>query len=200
MDVNEKVESIVNYVIDNIEYDFEAENDIDKLNEYNQDALKYALQGKGCCRNYTALTSVLLKEAGISSYELYGNSHIWNLVKIENEYYSIDSTWIDSDELDNITLSDNFMTNSDSFNDNHQPSAIPSSYYAKINNIELENPETYETLDFEEEINITNLTSILKDKKASFGAIVGIAAALGSATILVKKNKKNEYIEEHIKK
>ena len=143
MSISEKINTIVNYVIDYMEYDAGVYDDGELESIYNKDALKYALEGKGVCRNYTALTTVLMQEAGIDVYEVTNEDHIWNLVKIDDQYYWIDTTWLDGFTKEEILSSEYYMNNEEEFVD-HYPNFIPSSMYNKIHNI---TPIEYEIID-----------------------------------------------------
>ena len=53
------------------------------------------------CEGYTRAMQVLLSLAGIESYYVLGigneELHMWNTVKIDNEWYYLDATWNDTD-------------------------------------------------------------------------------------------------------
>lgn len=233
MSDNEKVKVIVDYVVNNISYDWRVEYDEELSTQYNDEALKYALEGIGCCRNYTALTTALLQACNINAYETLGNNHIWNVVEVDGEYYWLDTTNVYTDNYDDITHSQNYMVTADEFGIINTSAYIPSSYYNKLKNHDLSNDakeeilieeqttkekieleeqtteekdylieETTSIIEIEQETqNVNNTTetkeqidkeSIFKNlqaKKASVGAIVGIAVALGSAFAINKKGK-----------
>lgn len=86
MSDEEKVQQIALYVIKNMKYD------ITGVQKYNEAPLEYALKGKGVCMNYAVLTNALCTKAGLYSTVAMDNDHAWNLIKIENKYYYIDTT------------------------------------------------------------------------------------------------------------
>lgn len=90
MNDTDKIKAICSYVIDNISYSY------DLTTPSNRDPLTYALEGEGVCISYSYLTSALLKEADIKSYRVNSASHVWNLVKLDDEYFYIDPTGMDS--------------------------------------------------------------------------------------------------------
>lgn len=92
MDEREKMDAITNYVINNMKYDKSALINPDASSDYNDAAFSSALNGKGVCANYAALTGALCAKAGITSYFAYDSDHAWNLVQIEGKYYYIDAT------------------------------------------------------------------------------------------------------------
>lgn len=62
-----------------------------------QDIYRFLQNGKGNCQGYTKLYAYLLNELGIenefvSSMEM---NHMWNLVKLDGEWYHADLTWDD---------------------------------------------------------------------------------------------------------
>lgn len=143
----EKIKVVTQYVVDNIKYDFDVsmdwrQNGNDKqLNEYNNNALKYALLGKGCCRNYTALMNALLTLADVDIYEVRNDEHIWNAVKVNNEFYWIDTIRIDEIDKGNVLESPDYMTQSAKFFELHKATSVPSSYYVQLNEQQEETTE-----------------------------------------------------------
>lgn len=74
---------------DNVKYDKS------KLHKTDYDAVRY---GKTVCMGYSLLFSRLAKAAGLDCRVVTGNAklfgrHAWNQVKIEGEWYFVDSTW-----------------------------------------------------------------------------------------------------------
>ena len=92
MKEEEKVQNICKYVAEKIEY-------ADFISYFaNDEPLSTALSGAGVCISYAYLTSILLSRAGITNYMMVSNEkrHGWNLVKVNDEYYYIDNTWLSS--------------------------------------------------------------------------------------------------------
>ncbi len=102
----EKIDAILTYVINNTEYDYRVEEDTkegkDLLYEYNSDELRYALDDDklGVCVNYSSLTSALANRLGVESYNAFNTKHVWNLVKVDNDYYFFDPLWIDEQGIE----------------------------------------------------------------------------------------------------
>ena len=88
----EKIQAITYYVIDNYHYK------ITKVFESNSDPLTSTLKnGGGVCASYAYLTNILLRGAGIKSYEVTTSNevllgHGWNMVEIDGKYYYLDAT------------------------------------------------------------------------------------------------------------
>ena len=57
--------------------------------------------GKGCCRHYANLFSLVCTYAGIDSRIVGGNSdnegHAWNIVEVDGRWYHVDPTWEDEE-------------------------------------------------------------------------------------------------------
>jgi hypothetical protein len=128
MTEEEIIEETIWYVVDKMEYDFRIYEDDDLSWEYNQRALGYALEGIGVCKNYSALATVLLQEAGILVYEIKSFDHIWNIVKLDDGFYWIDPTWLDGISRDEMKESPYYMNNNYEFDD-HIALTIPCSMY-----------------------------------------------------------------------
>ncbi|SOB90771.1 uncharacterized protein DUF5050 [Ureibacillus xyleni] len=92
MSVVEKVKAINDYVVLNTTYSFDSST---------TPHAAYAIlnEGKGVCQAYALLTLRLLQEAGIEAKYVTGESrgegHAWNLVKIDGQWYHLDTTWND---------------------------------------------------------------------------------------------------------
>ncbi|MGE6347312.1 S-layer homology domain-containing protein [Bacillus mycoides] len=102
MDDHEKVKAIHDYVVKHVSYD----------TSYKAYTAYEALANRSAvCQGYTLLTYQLLKEAGIENHFVVGTGdgqpHAWNLVKIENKWYHLDTTFDDPvpDEQGRVTYS-----------------------------------------------------------------------------------------------
>ncbi|MCQ6559586.1 transglutaminase domain-containing protein [Paenibacillus mendelii] len=90
MTVREKVRQIHDWVVTNVEYDL-------SLSRYT--AYEALTEGSAVCQGYTLLMYRMLKMAGIENRIIEGEvdtgSHVWNLVKIDGQWYHLDATWDD---------------------------------------------------------------------------------------------------------
>ena len=86
MDEEKITQEIVKYVIKNMKYDKSVGY------ESMDNPLQWALKGKGVCQAYAAFTQALLTKAGIETYTVMANEHMWNLVKLDGKYHYIDTT------------------------------------------------------------------------------------------------------------
>ncbi len=103
----EKVRLIHDYICDNVDYDF----DYKKYTAY--EAL---MTGEAVCQGYANLFYYMCYEAGVSSNIISGigngGDHAWNIVKIGDEYYNIDTTW---DGQEQQTYYNYFLKNESDF-------------------------------------------------------------------------------------
>ena len=95
MSTEEKLNTLTTYVIEHMEYDKNALKNDELSSMYNSNSLKYGLEGKGVCINYSALLNCLLNKANITTNIIKNDDHAWNLVKLEGKYYYVDSTNVD---------------------------------------------------------------------------------------------------------
>lgn len=95
----EKVKAIHDYVVLNTTY---------SENSSTTPHSAYALfnEGKGVCQAYALATLRLLEEAGIEVRYVTGVAggvlHAWNLVKVDGEWYHLDTTWNDPVFIGNV--------------------------------------------------------------------------------------------------
>ena len=79
------------------------------------------VEGKAVCEGYAEALQCLLQRVGIQSIEIFGESrdenHAWNMVRIDGQYYLVDLTWNDQD---NILLYAYFNQTSAVFAEDHQ--------------------------------------------------------------------------------
>ena len=61
------------------------------------DMYNFVEQGSGVCQAYMLTYTYLLDKVGIENYPVLSDeiSHIWNMAKLDGEYYQIDVTWDD---------------------------------------------------------------------------------------------------------
>ncbi len=101
MNEEEKIKALSQYVISHMEYDYNlisnTEASPEKIKEGWGESLYYSvMEGRGVCQGYTTYAQNLFNEAGIESFKTDGIDHTWNLVQIEDEYYFVDLTNVDS--------------------------------------------------------------------------------------------------------
>ena len=93
---------IHDYIVRNAHYDYDTyEKGSDTHIPYT--AYGILVEGKGVCQGYAEATNILLNLSGIESIIVGGSAnngqwggHAWNIVKIDGNYFHLDTTW---DEL-----------------------------------------------------------------------------------------------------
>lgn len=106
---------IYDYVIENVHYDLESEN--------NQTLISSLVNKETVCAGYAKMIQYLIQEIGINITEITGGSidqnnivqrHAWNMVEYNHDYYYIDATWGDQeDDEENMILYEYFMFSSE---------------------------------------------------------------------------------------
>lgn len=104
----EKLDAILVYVLDNLEYDDlvsqllfagEETSDVSKT-FYINGALYGALEkDSAICGNYAALTGALAERLELDSYYAISKDHAWNIIEIDGVQYYVDATWLDGKGL-----------------------------------------------------------------------------------------------------
>ena len=99
----EKERLIHDYIVNTITYDVSIAS---RVFEYGDtlphafDIYGAAIEGKAVCEGYAKLFQYLCYCTGINSTQILGTSegsnHMWNAVKLDDEWYQIDVTWDDT--------------------------------------------------------------------------------------------------------
>lgn len=101
--------SIHDYLVAHIVYE-EQEDTI-----YN--AYDAMIKGKSVCSGYTEAFKTFMDILGIENAVLTGTAgdqqHVWNMVKLDDEWYQVDVTWDDSDESDAATVDHSYFNLTD---------------------------------------------------------------------------------------
>lgn len=91
-----KVYAIHNYIINNCKYAEDYDTNSDPVYYTAYGAL---VNGKAVCDGYASAASLLFNMCGIENIKITGESkgvgHAWNLIKLDDDYYHIDTTWDD---------------------------------------------------------------------------------------------------------
>lgn len=131
---------IHDYIIGNCRYDI-AENDHVYSSAYGA-----LVNGEAACEGYSKAMQLLLDRAGIENYVICGDAtnqdgetgpHMWNIVKINGDFYHLDCTWDDpkDDGSENhlyFNLNDEMISETHSdFPDDFECTATAENYYNK---------------------------------------------------------------------
>ncbi len=124
----QKARLIYDYVCDHVDYDFEHLEDDTYL--MKQTAYAAMIDGTSVCQGYAVLFYRMCIEAGVECRAIlgWGNStlHAWNIVKIGDYWYNVDSTW---DGQDAATTHDWFLLNDEDFSAHTRKSAYSSAEF-----------------------------------------------------------------------
>ena len=91
----EKIRSIHNYIIKNVEYDDKmAKNN--KSSYRSNTAYGALVQGYAICSGYSDAMALFLDELDIPNIKISSDEHVWNLVYIDGNWLHLDLTWNDT--------------------------------------------------------------------------------------------------------
>lgn len=109
---------IYDYITENVVYDYENLYDDSHLLKYT--AYAALVNGVAVCQGYATLYYRLARECGLQTRVVVGRSHgenhAWNIVKIGQYYYYLDSTWDAG-----MTEYDYYLVGSTQFTMDHTP-------------------------------------------------------------------------------
>ena len=92
----EKALVLHDYLTQHAQYNVGYENEsTDPYHATNHEADGVLLKGTGVCESYTKAYGLLLDAVGIENDAQISDTHTWNLVKLDGEWYHVDVTWDD---------------------------------------------------------------------------------------------------------
>ena len=120
----QKVRAIHDYICDNVNYDYTYTN---------YDSYDAMIKGESVCQGYANLFYRMCYEAGLDARVITGigngDGHAWNIVKIGDVYYNIDTTW---DGQSDETYYSYFLQNEVDFGDHDRDDKYATDeYYSK---------------------------------------------------------------------
>lgn len=110
----DKIKKIHDYIINNASYDL-------KLQNYS--AYDNLIEQSSTCQGYMSIAYKMLTQAGIPcriiSGTADGESHGWNIVKLDGKWYNLDCTWDDplTSSGEEVLVYDYFLKSDDVFKD-----------------------------------------------------------------------------------
>ncbi len=99
----ENLKAIHDYIINNTKYDIER-NDTGESKYKSYKAYGPVVDGYATCNGYADLMAIILSKLGYENYKIAttseeisykSNGHVWNAVKINDEWLHLDLTWDD---------------------------------------------------------------------------------------------------------
>lgn len=146
ININNKIDSIYNTIVDSSKSDYDNILSIhdyivnttkyDKAAEKNpysnaSTAIGVLFDNKATCNGYTDTMSIFLDRLNIKNVKISNETHIWNLVYINNKWLNLDVTWDDpvNDLNQDILLHDYFLKTKEEF--------------IKLDNLNPNNKHTY---------------------------------------------------------
>lgn len=94
MNDKRKIKVIHDYIINNGKYATDSYRSKHPNQSYNK-AIDILKNKYGLCSAYSDAMAIFLNEFGIDNYKITSESHIWNLVNIDNKWLHLDLTWDD---------------------------------------------------------------------------------------------------------
>lgn len=94
LSTKDKIKKIHDYIINNTKYDKSRSDD--KIIKYKSDnAYGVLIENQGLCGGYTDAMMLFLERFGVQNYKIATENHIWNYVKVNDEWLHLDLTWDD---------------------------------------------------------------------------------------------------------
>ncbi|MFV0275430.1 MAG: transglutaminase domain-containing protein [Bacilli bacterium] len=90
-----KIKVIHDYIINNTSYDQERDLNSETNKYQSNNAYGTLFEHKAICGGYTDTMAIFLHKLGIENLKVASSTHIWNYVKLKNEYLHLDLTWDD---------------------------------------------------------------------------------------------------------
>ena len=101
-----KEKYIHDYIVETVSYDYNAAENIENYTTmlpHAFDLYGAAIEGSAVCEGYSKLFQYLCYSVGINSTQVIGASnggnHMWNAVLINGEWYQLDVTWNDTEDI-----------------------------------------------------------------------------------------------------
>ena len=120
-DIKTKIRKIHDYIINNTTYD-KKRSDEKIVNYHSDNAYGVLVEKYGLCGGYTDAMMLFLEKLKIPNYKISTENHIWNYVKINNEWLHLDLTWDDPITDDGKPLLDDafFLIDDDELKEKEQ--------------------------------------------------------------------------------
>ncbi|MDE5860894.1 MAG: leucine-rich repeat protein, partial [Ruminococcus sp.] len=90
----QKIKAIHDWICENTVYD---DNTI--MDRKNHNDASIFMNDSTVCEGYTRIANIMYNTAGIESYYVESKNHAWNIVRAGNNYFHVDTTWDDGDNV-----------------------------------------------------------------------------------------------------
>ncbi len=119
----EKIQAFHDYIINNTTYDssINIENQLTVDTNSNK-ATGLLLENKAICSGYSDTMAIFLNKLNYNNYKISSEKHVWNLIKLDNNWKHIDATWDDpiSSDGKDILLHDFFLIDTNELIENEK--------------------------------------------------------------------------------
>jgi transglutaminase/protease-like cytokinesis protein 3 len=93
--IRDQIRTIHDYIINHTKYDTNKIDNVEDTTYKSDIAYGPLFEGYGICSGYTDAMALFLDKLNIPNFKVASESHIWNLVYLDNEWYHLDLTWDD---------------------------------------------------------------------------------------------------------
>lgn len=90
----QKIKAVHDWICKNTVYDDGFSGD-----RKNHNDASVLINDSTVCEGYARIANILYNTAGIESYYIQGIDHAWNIVRAGNNYFHVDTTWDDGEEI-----------------------------------------------------------------------------------------------------
>lgn len=110
MPTKDKIKAFHDYLVTNTLYDYEyVEKNKNDIYSPSHDARGTLFYNKALCGGYTDTMSIFLNKLNIPNYRVASKDHVWNALKLDNNWYHLDVTLDDPNTNDNLILDTFFL-------------------------------------------------------------------------------------------
>ena len=98
MTLEEKIRALHDYLVEYAEYDTNYEYELDVYGKgtlESNTSVGFFKNKLAICTGYADTMGLLLDRLGVYNYKVTSDTHIWNAVKLDNQYLHLDVTWDD---------------------------------------------------------------------------------------------------------
>ncbi len=142
----EKISRIYEYITKNVAYDYAAVADPDPYDRSPFSAYGALIEKSAVCEGYAKLFYRLALEVGIDARYITGDAggpHAWNIVKLNDRYYNMDTTWDSINSKQGVAYS-YFLKGDTNFGDHTRDSIYQTSEFYEKYPMASEDYDIYE--------------------------------------------------------